>query len=229
MRVLGLIPARGGSKAIPNKNIVDLCGRPLLAWTTAAAALSELDRVVVSTDSDEIATVARQLGVEVPFLRPRSLAADNSRSIDVVLHALEQLGDIPDAVMLLQPTSPLRTTDDINACLQLMTAESPDSVISVVAVSQHPEQVKTLENGRLIPTAFSAAEGTPRQELPQYVIPNGAVFLTRSDILTSRSFYGEDSIGWEMPAERSLNIDDPFDLEVARCFAARTPWGSGGS
>lgn len=222
MRVWGLIPARGGSKGIPNKNIIDLCGRPLLAWTTAAAALSKLDRVVVSTDSDDIAKVARQLGVEVPFLRPRSLSADNSRSIDVVLHALEQLGDIPDAVMLLQPTSPFRTTDDIDACLQVMSTESPDSVVSVVAVSQHPEQMKTLENGRLTPTTFSAVEGKPRQELIRYVVPNGAVYLTRSDVLTARSFYGRDSIGWEMPMERSVNIDVQFDLEVARCLATRS-------
>lgn len=221
MRVWGIVPARGGSKAIPRKNIADLGGRPLLAWTVSTAVNSELSRVLVSTDCAEIAEVARGLGVEVPFLRPPSLAEDDSRSIDVVLHVLSALDDRPDAVMLLQPTSPFRTVADINACLRLLDAYECDSVISVVEVSQPPEKMRVLAEGRLAAAAFSGEEGLPRQQLTRYVIPNGAVYLTRSAVLEARSFFGADSVGWEMPMERSLNIDHPFDLEVARALVAQ--------
>ena len=114
MKVLGLIPARGGSKSIANKNLVDLGGCPLIKWTIDAAIKSSLSRVVVSTENQEIAETCRSLGAEVPFVRPDSLASDDAQSIDVVLHALEALVEQFDAVMLLQPTSPFRTHDDIN-------------------------------------------------------------------------------------------------------------------
>ncbi len=137
MKVLGLIPARGGSKSIANKNLVDLGGCPLIKWTIDAASKSSLSRVVVSTENQEIAETCRSLGAEVPFVRPDSLASDDAQSIDVVLHALEALVEQFDAVMLLQPTSPFRTHDDIN--LALTMNHDGASVISVVPVDgTHP-------------------------------------------------------------------------------------------
>jgi CMP-N-acetylneuraminic acid synthetase len=195
----------------------------LLAWTVDAALASGLDRVILSTDSESIAGLGRELGAEVPFMRPAALADDGAKSIDVVLHALDLLEGQPDAVMLLQPTSPFRSVGDIDGAIGMMRTSRPHSVIGVVAATQHPVQMRVLKEGRIERAPFSGVEGTPRQELAHYVIPNGSIYLTRVDVLVSRSFYGTDSLGWVMPPERSLNIDHPFDLEVARALAAVAP------
>ena len=153
MKVLGLIPARGGSKSIVNNNMVDLGGCPLIKWTIDAASKSTLSRVVVSTDDKEIADACRNFGVEVPFVRPDSLASDEAQSIDVVLHALDALDEQFDAVMLLQPTSPFRTHEDINMALTMNLDGS--SVISVVPVDgTHPARMKFIENGFLVDPPF---------------------------------------------------------------------------
>lgn len=220
MRVLGLIPARGGSKGIPRKNLADLGGRPLLAWTADTALASSIDRVVLSTDDEEIAATGRELGVDVPFMRPRVLASDAARSIDVVLHALEALGERPDAVMLLQPTTPFRSAEDIDGSIGLLEATQADSVISVASVGgHHPARMKLIEDGWLIDPPFSEVEeGIPRQELTDIFIRNGAIYLTCLTTLLGRSFKGPRSRAWIMPAERSVNIDNPLDLAVARAL-----------
>lgn len=220
MRVLGVIPARGGSKAIPGKNLVPLGGRPLLAWTADAARASSLTRVVLSTDDERIARAGRELGLEVPFLRPASLATDEAASIDVALHALDACStpdDPYDAVMLLQPTSPLRTGADIDAAIALLDASGADAVISVVDVGgHHPARMKWLEGDRLLDPPFAEpVENQPRQALRPMVIRNGALYLTRTAVLRRRTFKGEDCRALVMPAERSVNIDEPLDLVVA--------------
>ncbi len=218
--VLGVVPARGGSKGIPHKNLVPLGGRPLLAWTAEAALASRLDRVVLSTDSDRIADVGRSLGLDVPFLRPSDLATDAAASIDVVLHALDALdpaGTTYAAAMLLQPTTPLRTAADIDAALDLLATTGADAVIGVVPVGgHHPARMKYVEDGRLVDPPFAeAVENQPRQELRPMVIRNGALYLTRAATLRARSFKGRDCRALVMPPERSVNIDDPLDLLVA--------------
>jgi CMP-N,N'-diacetyllegionaminic acid synthase len=226
MRVLGVVPARGGSKAIPGKNIADLAGRPLLAWTADAAAGSVLARCVLSTDDPDIAEVGRTAGLDVPFARPAELATDAASSIDVVLHALDAVeadGDAPyDAVMLLQPTTPFRTRADIDAAVALLEASGADSVISVVDVGgHHPARMKRIEDGRLIdPPYAEAVENQPRQELEPLFIRNGAIYLTRTSVLRTRSFRGRDARALVMDAERSINIDVPLDLLLARAVAA---------
>lgn len=221
--VLGVIPARGGSKGIPHKNLVPLGGRPLLGWTAAAVLASRLDRVVLSTDSERIATEGRALGLEVPFLRPAALATDAAASVDVVLHALDALdpdGTMYGAAMLLQPTTPLRTAADIDAALDLLAATGADSVIGVVPVGgHHPARMKYVEGGRLVDPPFvEAVENQPRQELRPMVIRNGALYLTRAAVLRTRSFKGRDSRALVMPPERSVNIDEPLDLLVAEAL-----------
>jgi CMP-N,N'-diacetyllegionaminic acid synthase len=228
MRVLGVIPARGGSKAIPGKNIADLAGRPLIAWTAAAAHGSGLTRTVLSTDDERIAAVGREVGLDVPFSRPAELATDSASSIDVALHALDavtQAGDAPyDAVMLLQPTTPFRTTEDIDAAIALLGASGADSVISVVDVGgHHPARMKRLDGDRLVdPPYAEAVENQPRQELEPLFIRNGAIYLTRVAVLRTRSFRGSDARALVMPSERSVNIDVPLDLLLARAIATST-------
>jgi len=223
MRVLGVIPARGGSKAIPRKNIVELGGRPLIDWSLKVAKRSQLHRTIVSTDDPEIRDLAVKLGGDVPFLRPAEFATDHAETIDVVLHAMSAVEDEYDAVMTLQPTSPFRVVDDIDTCIRLL-AENPtaDSVISVVAVGgHHPARMKYLEDGVLIdPTFCEARENQPRQELRPMFIRNGAIYFTRSRTLRERSFKGKSSLGYEMPVERSVNIDELHDLRFAESLLA---------
>jgi len=221
MDILGIVPARGGSKGIPRKNIVDLGGRPLLAWTSEVALLSSLKRIVLSTDDPEIAEIGRSLGLEVPFLRPTELAADCARSIDVVTHTLDAIDAQPDAVMLLQPTSPFRTLEDIEGAVQLLDQPSIQSVISVAPVGgHHPARMKRIENGWLRDPSFSEdIEGQPRQTLAPLYIKNGAVYLARLAMLRQGTFQGQHCKAWCMPPERSVNIDSPMDLLVARALA----------
>ena len=216
MRVLGLIPARGGSKSIPRKNLVDLGGVPLIQWTIQAALGSNLERVVVSTDDDEIAEISKSLGVEVPFKRPAELSSDQTLSIDVVLHALDVLEEDFDAVMMLQPTSPFRTSIDIEGAIKIIDGAS--SVISVVPVEgTHPARMKFVEDGVLIDPPFAETiENMPRQELRPMYIRNGAIYLTRISDLRHRTFKGALSRALIMPKERSINIDTGFDLALAR-------------
>ena len=225
MTILGIVTARGGSKGIPRKNLVDLGGRPLLAWTAESALASRLDRVVLSTEDDEIAAVGRSLGLEVPVPRPAELAGDGALSIDVVLHMLAAVDDSDvHAVMLLQPTAPLRTTADIDGVIELFERERPDSVISVVPVDgHHPARMKFIEDGELIdPPYVEAYENQPRQELRPVYIKNGAVYLTRREVIEARSFKGARALAWVMPHERSANIDGPFDLGIARAIVDGT-------
>ena len=216
MRVLGLVPARGGSKSIPRKNLVELGGVPLIQWTIQAALGSNLERVVVSTDDDEIAEISQNLGAEVPFKRPAELSSDQTLSIDVVLHALDVLEEDFDAVMMLQPTSPFRTSIDIVSAIKII--DDASSVISVVPVEgTHPARMKFVEDGVLIDPPFAETiENMPRQDLRPMYIRNGAIYLTRIADLRHRTFKGALSRALIMPKERSINIDTSFDLALAR-------------
>ena len=221
MNVLGLIPARAGSKSIPKKNLVDLGGRPLIAWTIEAAMNSSLSRVIVSTDSNEIAAVCKSFGTEVPFMRPEEISKDDSLSIDVVIHALDTLKEEFDSVMLLQPTSPFRSVSDINSAIQLL-AEA-DSVISVEAVEgMHPARMKFINtDGYLVDPVFAEeVENMPRQQLAPLYIRNGAIYFTKPDSISQLTFKGMKSKALIMPSLRSTNIDTEFDLQIARALLA---------
>jgi CMP-N-acetylneuraminic acid synthetase len=213
---IAIIPARGGSKRIPKKNVTDFLGKPIIAYSIEMAISCKLfNKVIVSTDDDEIAAHAEHCGVEVPFRRPKEISDDNALTIDVVLHALNALGEEFDAVMVLQPTSPLRTASDIDACLKMLSESSADSVISVVNVGgHHPARMKFIESGFLIDPPF-AEEYQPRQNLRSVFIRNGAIYLTRVSVLRSRSFEGKNCLAYEMPSERSVNIDTFTDLKIA--------------
>jgi CMP-N-acetylneuraminic acid synthetase len=227
MKILGVIPARGGSKGVYKKNIKLLNGKPLIAYTIEAAIDSNLTKVVVSTDDQEIAAVAKSYGAEVPFIRPDHLATDSAKSMPVILHALkfvEQLDEEKyDAVLMLQPTTPFRTTKDINEAIAILESTNADSVISVVDVEgHHPARMKFLDNGKLIDPPFCESyENQPRQELQAMYIRNGAIYLTKRDTLLNNSFKGNDCIALIMPASRSVNIDTELDFEYAEFLAAK--------
>lgn len=224
--ILGLIPARGGSKGIPGKNIYPLAGKPLLAYTCEAACHSkQLGRVILSTDSQEIADVGAQYGVEVPFLRPERYAQDDTPSIDVVLHTLEWLQKnekwTPEAVVLLQPTSPLRKSEHINQALELFHAHEAETVVSVVKVPHRfsPYTIQKLQDGLLYDfwekeVSFNRYR---RQDIPELYARNGpAVLITRTKVLQqSKIFYGNKVIPYIMEEKNSIDIDDIFDLQLA--------------
>jgi len=222
LKVLGVIPARGGSKGVPKKNIKLLGDKPLIAYTIdAAKAAQRMTQCILSTDSEEIAEVGRQHGALVPFLRPPDLATDSAKAIPVIQHALQEMeqrdGVQYDAVMMLQPTTPFRTGKDIDEAIRILEETGADSVISVVDVEgHHPARMKYLKDGQLIDPDFCEAyENQPRQELEAMYLRNGAIYLTRREVLLQNSFKGKDCRALIMETARSINIDTPLDFAYA--------------
>lgn len=225
-RVLGLIPARGGSKGLPGKNIRDLCGKPLIAWTIdAARASSCLDAVVVSTDDSSIAAIAAKHGAEVPFIRPADLASDTATSIDVVIHAIDALaaeGRVFDLVVLLEPTSPLREASDIDNGVSRMLSMGAGAVVSVcLAESAHPAfMYRQRADERLVPFMERQPTGLRRQEIEPLFFLEGTLYASRIDVLrTRRSFYHDDTIAYEVPKWKSIEIDDLDDFLMVEALA----------
>ena len=221
-RVLGVIPARGGSKGVPRKNIAPILGKPLIAYTIEAALASRLlTDVIVSTDDEEIARVARQYGAEVPFMRPAELATDSAQAIPTIQHAVREMEKLRswryDAVVMLQPTTPLRNAEDIDECLKKLFATDADSVISVVEVGgYHPVRMKRIVDDQLVDYAEEEIENRPRQELPPVYLRAGSVYATRRDVLmVQNSFKGRISRPYVIPPERYANIDTAIDLKIA--------------
>ncbi len=223
MRVLGIVPARGGSKGIPRKNVRYLCGRPLLAYTAEAALKARrLTRVVLSTEDEEIARVGREYGLEVPFLRPTELAQDDSPTLPVVQHVLRQLlasGDSYDAVCLLQPTHPLRRAEDIDFCIGMLEDSGADAVVSVLPVPAEHNPHWTYFRAPGGNLRLSTGEASPiprRQSLPPAFHREGSIYVTRAPvILEQNSLFGARLLGHEVDPAQSVNIDGPHDWQRA--------------
>ena len=225
MRVLGLIPARSGSKGVPRKNTRLLGGKPLLQWTAEAALASRtLAKVVLSTEDDDIAAIGRRCGLAVPFRRPVELAADDTPTLEVVQHAiraLDELGDRFDAVCLLQPTSPFRKTSEIDACVDLFVTSDVDAVLSIlpVPVEYNPHWVYFRAPDGLL--QLSTGEAQPlarRQLLPPAFHRDGSLYVTRRDVIMDmNSLYGKRVLGCEVSA-RAINIDSPADWDRAEAI-----------
>lgn len=218
--VLAIVPARGGSKGIARKNIREVGGKPLISWTIEEAKKSRyIDRLILSSDDDEIIEVAKAWGCEVPFKRPIELAQDETPGIEPILHALKVLPKY-DYVTLLQPTSPLRTVDDINACLEKCLAFNANACVSVTEVTENPHWMYTLEKDgamrQLIQTNHFFYR---RQDLPQVYKLNGAVYVAKHEwLLQSKSFLSKDTFAYVMPWERSIDIDDELGLKITNWF-----------
>lgn len=226
--ILGVIPARGGSKGVPGKNIRLMGGRPLIEYTIEAALQSEyIDRLIVSTDSEEIANVARDAGADVPFIRPADLATDTAKALGVMQHAISSMERLDKKtypiVVYLEPPNPLRLPVDIDACVELMSEYQPDSVVSVQQANQfHPILMKKIEDGRLKPIWKNEPEGIPRQLYePAAYMRNGAVYVFRKSLLVNGIMYGNDIVPYVMPEERSVCIDDMNDWFVAESWLNR--------
>ncbi len=228
MRVLGIVTARGGSKGVPRKNIKLLGGKPLIGWTAdAAARATKLARTVISTDDDEIAEVAREVGLEVPFIRPAALAEDTTPTLPVLQHVvttLEAAGDRYDAICLLQPTNPLRTSAMIDGALELLERTGADSVVSVLPVplDHHPFWAYiAAPNGELKLASGAAAPVTRRQDLPPAFHREGSIYAMRRDVLIDgNSLYGARTVGYPIDATTSVNIDTLEDWARAETLIA---------
>jgi CMP-N,N'-diacetyllegionaminic acid synthase len=219
-KVLAIVPARGGSKGLPRKNILDVGGKPMLAWSLeAAAGSSYIDRCIVSTDDVEIADVSRTHQGEVPFMRPAKHADDRATLLDVTLHALEQLPGY-DFVVVLQPTSPLRSTEDIDRTLVTMVQNGAPSAVSVSEPANSPYRAfRTDAHGRLVSLTDSRMASKQQEQLPQAFVLNDAVYAARTDSLRAhRRFVTCDTVAHIMPAERSLAVRSAFDLKLVAFY-----------
>ena len=222
--VLGIIPARGGSKGVPRKNLRPLGGKPLLAWSVEAGqGAACIDRLVLSSDDEEIMTVARELGCEVPYRRPAHLAQDSSPTIDLVLDLLDFLPETYGYIVLLQPTSPLRTAQDIDDAANLCVRAGAPACASVMPADRSPYWMYTLGEGGTMVPLLSPPAATRRQDLPAIYVLNGAVYVAQCDWLRRhRKFSGHGSVAYVMPPERSIDIDTDLDFVLAAAILERS-------
>jgi CMP-N,N'-diacetyllegionaminic acid synthase len=233
MHVLTVITARGGSTTLPRKNILPFCGKPMIAYSIEAAlnarrAGAPIDRVIVSTDDVEIADISRKFGADVPFMRPPELAKSDTPSLPVVQHAIafaeQERAFTYDWILLLQPTSPLRTEDDILAALALIAEPGTSAVISITSANtSHPRKLKLIVEGILQPFQDDGFQPVRRQDFGYDVYrTNGAIYLARRDVLMQEgSFYGNCPRPLIMPAERSIDIDTQLDFDMAEFLYRR--------
>lgn len=222
-RVLGVVPARGGSKGLPRKNALPAGGKPLLQWTIDAAKPSRfIDRLILSSDDAELMAIAKACGCDAPFVRPASLASDSAGMVDVVLHALDALPGF-DVVVLLQPTSPLRTTADIDGACELFAASGAPSCVSVSLAEQSPYWMyRRGGDGTLKPVLDLPAGVVRRQDLPPVYTLNGAVYVTGvAGLHATSSFVTSGTVGYVMPPERSIDIDTAADFEAFRAHVSK--------
>ncbi len=208
--VWAIVPARAGSVGLPRKNILPIAGKPLIEWTLLAARGSRyISRVVVSTDSAEISQIAKVNGAEIPFLRPLSLATSETPMSAVILHLLESLA-VPDddTIVLLQPTSPLRRSVDIDNALSIFFQSECDSLISVATVKTHPNWMKTITSTGLLNPLFPQPVATRRQDLPEVFAINGSIYITTAGVFRRHEdFQTPNTRAYIMPADRSFDID----------------------
>ncbi len=218
--VLALIPARGGSKGIPRKNIRNLGGKPLIAWTIEEAKKSRyIDRLILSSESKEIIELAKKLGCEVPFTRPAEFAQDDTPGVEPVLHAIGMLPSY-DYVVLLQPTSPLRTIEDIDGCIEYCIQNEANVAVTVSEPNKSPYWMYTLdEKQHLIPLIKESSHYTRRQDIPKVYTTNGAVYVAKTSWLRKkRVFISKETVGYLMPTNRSMDLDTMFDFELLDSF-----------
>jgi CMP-N,N'-diacetyllegionaminic acid synthase len=221
--VLAVVAARGGSKGVPRKNVLLLGDKPMIAWTVEAAlASTTVDRVIVSSDDREIIDAAVAAGADAPFVRPAELARDDTPGTAPVIHALDSVQEAYDYVVLLQPTSPFRTAEDIDAAVELCAGSDAPSVVSVAPTKSSPHWMYYLRDDcSMTPVVPADKVIGRRQELPPVFELNGAVYVARTAWLrTTESFFGNETLAYVMPEERSYEIDTPSDLLIARAVLA---------
>ena len=219
-KVLAIIPARGGSKGIPRKNIRDVAGKPLIAWTIAAAKKSKyIDRVILTSEDEEIINVAKSFGCEVPFVRPAELSQDDTSGMEPILHAMEKVTGY-DIIVLLQVTSPLRLSEDIDGCIEECEARDGQACVTVSLVQENPYWMYQLDSNKTMHPLITQTEKIHRrQDMPSIYIINGAVYAAQAQWLQQhKTFVTKETAGYVMPLERSIDIDTEIDLQLASQF-----------
>ena len=217
-KVIAIIPARGGSKAIPNKNIKLVNQKPLIAYTIEPAKKSKyIDRLIVSTDSKKIEEVSLKCGAEVPFLRPAKLSTDTAKTIDAIIYTIDQLkmeNENYDYVLTLQPTQPLRTTEQIDESIKMMVDHDWDSLVSISKVSTNPILIRTLKSDGFLKKLLNIRSDVRRQNFDDYYKINGLIYLNRIDqYLTNSTSLNDNAHGYVIDSKYDLDIDTPDDLE----------------
>lgn len=226
--VLGLIPARGGSKGVPRKNLRDVAGKPLIAWTVEAARASRyIDRLILSSDDKAIIDVVGALGCEVPFVRPAELATDEADSMAVVRHAVAALPERYEYLVLLQPTSPMRRAEDINGAVEACISANATACVSVCEAEKSPYWMMELGRDNMVQPLFPP-DRIPdrRQDAPRIFALNGAVYVARTDHLANGGTFLASNLpgttlGYPMPKERSFDIDTELDLEIVNFLLSK--------
>lgn len=223
-RILAVIPARGGSKGIPHKNIIDLCGKSLISYTIEAGLKSKyIDYVMVSTDDDEIARVAMESGADVPFMRPVELAEDTSKTIDAIMFTIRELrkqGREFDTLILLQPTQPLRSSEDIDGAIEKYEKCGCKPLASVNEVSDHPILIRSVENDKLI-HLLKVSSTCRRQEMPIYYRINGCIYINEISEINDDTSFNDNEIPYIMERNHSIDIDEKTDLLLASFLMGR--------
>lgn len=231
MEVLGIVPARGGSKGIPDKNIYPLNGKPLISYTIAAAKSSrQLTRLILTSDSQEIINISSKYGLEAPFIRPKELARDETPALPVIQYAVKWLKDNedyqPDYIVLLQPTSPLRTSKHIDEAITRLINSDADSIVSVVKVphNYNPVSIMKLEKGFLKPYLDYDENKNIRQLKPEFYARNGSAIyaFTNECLIRKNSIYGDKILAYEMEKSDSIDIDDELDLLLCEALLKRS-------
>ena len=218
--VLAIIPARGGSKGVPRKNVKILAGKPLISWTIEEAKKSKyIDRLILSSDDEEIIRVAKRWGCEVPFVRPKELAQDDTPGIEPVLHALSELTGYK-FVLLLQPTSPFRTVEDIDVAIEACLKNNADTCVSVSKVEKSPYWMYEVDEYKVMKPLLNPEQiYNSRQLLPTIYSLNGAIYLSSCDWLRKdKRFINDKTFPYIMPVNRSIDIDSELDFIVAECL-----------
>jgi len=218
-RVIVIVPARGGSKGVPGKNIRPLCGKPLIGWSIEKALRSRYaDRVMVTTDSQEIADVSRRFGAHVPFLRPAELATDRASTYDAIRHALAHYRDVEgpefDYTVLFEPTSPLREDDDLDRMLDILDAQRTDfdAIVSLGLVTEHPSIMKRLDGDRIVPFCPQLAPALRRQDSAPAYFPYGVAYVAKTAVLLDENtFYTRRCMGFPIRRYQNYEIDDIYD------------------
>ncbi|MDQ0415657.1 acylneuraminate cytidylyltransferase family protein [Mesobacillus stamsii] len=217
---IGIVPARAGSKGIPNKNIININGKPLIQYTIEEAKTSMyLDEILVSTDSHKIAEISKKCGANVPFLRPVELADDTAKTIDVIIHALEELnclGKSYDYIVLLQPTQPLRKGWHIDDAIKKIIDDKHDDLVSVSEVSEHPILFRTIDQTGRLHNLLNVESTVRRQEFTKYYKVNGAIYINNIRKLSSNTSLNDNTLAYIMDKEYDLDIDEPNDIELLK-------------
>jgi N-acylneuraminate cytidylyltransferase len=227
-KVLAVIAARGGSKGLPGKNVAKAGARPLISWTIDAVHRSRyVDRTVLSSEDDKIIAIAKKAGCEVPFVRPTNMAEDTSPVEEALTHALDQLAEPYDYLVLLQPTSPLRLAEDIDGAIGKCHSSGAPACVAGCEPDKSPYWMFHVgDDGTMSPVTGSDSLKSRRQDLPAVFAPNGAVFVSRVPWFREhRTFYGPDTVAYMMPPERSLDIDTALDLTIVRTLLEKAASG----